>query len=258
MADDVIISYRGVKKAFGGNVIYDGLDLDILRGETITVIGGSGTGKSVMLKMLIGLLRPDAGHVWFDGAEVTALHEDGLIPVRRRIAMLFQGAALFDSLTVAENIEYPLREHMKMNHDERAERVREVLDLVGLPGIEAMKPAELSGGMKKRIGLARAIAVRPEVIMYDEPTTGLDPINTSRINELIVRTREALGVTSIVVTHDMASAFKVSDRIAMLFNRRISAVGTVSEISRSDDEMVRSFIEGRPAYSPSFPPQKAP
>jgi len=244
--NEVIISYRGVKKAFGQNVIYDGLNLDILRGETITVIGGSGTGKSVMLKMLIGLLRPDEGQVSFDGTEVTALGENGLIPVRRRIAMLFQGAALFDSLTVAENIEYPLREHMNMSRDERAARVREVLDLVGLPGIEAMKPAELSGGMKKRVGLARAIAVRPEVVMYDEPTTGLDPINTSRINELIVRAREALGVTSIVVTHDMASAFKVSDRIAMLFNRRISAVGTVAEISRSDDEMVRSFIEGRP------------
>jgi len=260
MAHDVIISFRGITKAFGHNAIYDGLDLDIHRGETITVIGGSGTGKSVMLKMLIGLMRPDAGQIWFDGTELTALGEEGLIPVRRRIGMLFQGAALFDSLTVAENIAYPLREHLNMSPAERADRVREVLALVGLPGIEEMKPAELSGGMKKRVGLARAIAVRPEVIMYDEPTTGLDPINTNRINEMIVRTREALGVTSIVVTHDMHSAFQVSDRIAMLWARRIAAVGTVDEISRSEDPMVRSFIEGRsPAgtnYSVPPPPRR--
>ena len=260
MTHDVVISFRGIRKAFGQNVIYDGLDLDIRRGETITVIGGSGTGKSVMLKMLIGLMRPDAGQIFFDGIEITALDEGGLIPIRRRIGMLFQGAALFDSLTVAENIAYPLREHMRMSPAERAARIREVLELVGLPGIEEMKPAELSGGMKKRVGLARAIAVGPEVIMYDEPTTGLDPINTNRINEVIIRTREALGVTSIVVTHDMQSAFMVSDRLAMLWQKRIAAVGTVDEIRASDDVMVRSFIEGRPVdgsnYSVPPPPRR--
>jgi phospholipid/cholesterol/gamma-HCH transport system ATP-binding protein len=160
--------------------------------------------------------------------------------------MLFQGAALFDSLTVQENIEYPLREHLRMSAEEMRGRVAEVLDLVGLPGTENLKPAELSGGMKKRVGLARAIAVKPDVIMYDEPTTGLDPVNTNRINDLIIRTREVLGVTSIVVTHDMQSAFKVSERIAMLHERRIAYVGTKDEIARSENPIIRSFIEGRP------------
>ena len=244
MEDQAFISFRNIHKAFGPNVIYEGLSLDIMKGESITVIGGSGTGKSVMLKLLIGLMKPDKGEIWFDGKELTSLTEQELIPTRRRIAMLFQGSALFDSLTVFENIAYPLIEHLKMDHRQIAARVSEVLGLVGLPGIEQMKPAELSGGMKKRVGLARAIAVGPEVIMYDEPTTGLDPINTTRINELIIGMKRALGVTSIVVTHDMGSAFKVSDRIAMLYKKQISKVGTVAEISKSEDPVVRSFIEG--------------
>jgi phospholipid/cholesterol/gamma-HCH transport system ATP-binding protein len=244
MEEQPFISFRNINKAFGKKVIYEGLYLDIRKGESITVIGGSGTGKSVMLKMLIGLLKPDSGEIWFDGTELTGLAEEDLIPIRRRIAMLFQGAALFDSLTVYDNIAYPLVEHLKMDEKQISDRVAEVLGLVGLPGIEQMKPAELSGGMKKRVGLARAIAVGPEVIMYDEPTTGLDPINTTRINELIIGMKKALGVTSIVVTHDMGSAFKVSDRIAMLYKMQITRVGTVEEIHNSQDPVVRSFVEG--------------
>jgi phospholipid/cholesterol/gamma-HCH transport system ATP-binding protein len=245
VGEGAFISYCDVWKAFDRNVIYQGMSLDIFKGETITVIGGSGTGKSVMLKMLIGLIRPDRGEIRFDGAELTEMPEAVLVPVRRRIAMLFQGAALFDSLTVEENIEYPLLEHLKVNRSERAARVAEVLELVGLPGIQRMKPAELSGGMKKRVGLARAIAVGPEVIMYDEPTTGLDPVNTNRINDLIIKMKNVLGVTSIVITHDMQSAFKVSDRIALLDKKRIEWVGTPAEIERDVNRDVRSFIEGR-------------
>jgi phospholipid/cholesterol/gamma-HCH transport system ATP-binding protein len=208
-------------------------------------MGGSGTGKSVMIKMLIGLIPPDQGEIWFEGQEVSSLPEDSMVPVRRRIAMLFQGAALFDSLTVAENIEYPLVEHLKMSASERADRVAEVLDLVGLPGVQQIKPAELSGGMKKRVGLARAIAVKPDVIMYDEPTTGLDPVNTNRINDLIIKMKEVLGVTSIVITHDMQSAFKVSDRLALLTQKHIGWVGTAAEIEGSGNDDVKAFISGR-------------
>jgi len=245
MNSEAFISYRDIWKAFGKNVIYEGFNLDILRGETITVIGGSGTGKSVMLKMLIGLIAPDKGSIIFSGEDITQMAEEHLVGVRRRIAMLFQGAALFDSLTVSENIQYPLLEHLKMSESERAARVAEVLELVGLPGIENMKPAELSGGMKKRVGLARAIAVKPDVIMYDEPTTGLDPINTNRINDNIIKMKEVLGVTSIVITHDMQSAFKVSDRMALLYKKRIEAVGTVDELRHSENKEILAFIEGR-------------
>ncbi|WP_373048511.1 ABC transporter ATP-binding protein [Vulgatibacter sp.] len=240
-----LIRFDGLFKAFGPKKIYEGLDLDVRRGETLTVIGGSGTGKSVLLKCLIGLLRPDAGTITFDGRELTGLSEDGFIPVRRKIAMLFQGAALFDSLSVGENVAYPILEHFpKCPPAEVADRVAEKLEMVGLPGIEKMRPADLSGGMKKRVGLARAIAVDPEVVLYDEPTTGLDPINTRRINELIVKLNEQLHVTSIVVTHDMDSAYMVSHRMAMLYNHRILARGTVEEMRHSDLPEVRNFVRG--------------
>ena len=182
---DPIISLRDVKKAFGPKVIYDNCTLDIYPGETITIIGGSGTGKSVTLKMLIGLLHADAGSISVFGTEVVGLKEAGLLPIRRRVAMLFQGAALFDSLTVAQNIKYPLREHHWGNEKKLDERVEEVLEMVGLPGSQKLKPAELSGGMRKRVGLARAIAVEPDVILYDEPTTGLDPINVVLVKDFI-------------------------------------------------------------------------
>jgi len=242
---EVLIRFEGLQKSFGRKVIYTGLDLDIRRGETLTVIGGSGTGKSVLLKCLIGLLRPDAGSIRFDGQELVGLSEEEFIPVRRKIAMLFQGAALFDSLTVGENVAYPIREHFPdVSEAEIADRVAAKLEMVGLPGIEQMRPSDLSGGMKKRVGLARAIAIDPEVVLYDEPTTGLDPINTRRINELIVKLNEELRVTSIVVTHDMESAYMVSHRMAMLYNHRILARGTVEEMRRSEVPEVRNFVRG--------------
>lgn len=245
-ASDVIIRYDDLWKAFGAKRIYEGLSLDVKRGETITIIGGSGTGKSVMLKCLIGLLFPDRGSVWFEGVDVTTLDESALREVRKKVAMVFQGSALFDSLTVAENIAYPLREHLTgITEEEIAARVAKNLELVNLPGIEAMKPSDLSGGMKKRVGLARAIAIEPEVILWDEPTTGLDPISTRIIDDLIVSMGDRLHCTSIVVTHDMDSAFRVSDRIAMLSKRQIVATGTVAEMQDSSNPEVRAFFDAR-------------
>ncbi len=243
-ASDPIISFRAVKKAFGPKVIYEDCTLDIYPGETITIIGGSGTGKSVTLKMLIGLLKADEGSISAFGTEVTTLGESGLLPIRKRVAMLFQGAALFDSLTVAQNIKYPLREHHWGDEKRLDERVAEVLDMVGLPGSQKLKPSELSGGMRKRVGLARAIAVEPDVILYDEPTTGLDPINVRRINGLILSLQKRLGVTSIVVTHDMDACFTFTDRIALLHNRRFSFVGTKDEAHHCDNRYLQEFIAG--------------
>ncbi len=243
-ASDIVIHWEGISKAFGPKRIYDGLDLQVRRGETLTIIGGSGSGKSVLLKLLIGLLYPDQGHVWFEGQDVTTLGEAALRDVRRRVGMVFQSSALFDSLSVGENIAYPLREHRKgASDDEIAARVAKMLDMVNLPGIEHMNPADLSGGMRRRVGLARAIASEPEVILYDEPTTGLDPISVRVIDELILSMKRQLGCTSIVVTHDMASAFRVSDRIAMLARRKVVASGTVKEMLESTDPDVRAFFE---------------
>jgi phospholipid/cholesterol/gamma-HCH transport system ATP-binding protein len=241
-----IIRFRGVKKAFGPKVIYRHLDLEVYPGETLTVMGGSGVGKSVLLKLLIRLLEADKGSITFHGKEITSMDELAVSDVRRRIAMLFQGAALFDSVSVRENVEYGLREHYRREMSEKqiAERVHWALSLVGLPGIEAMRPADLSGGMKKRVGLARAIAVQPEVLLYDEPTTGLDPINTERINHLINGMKEALQVTSIVVTHDMKSAFSISDRMAMVYAGTIIMCGSPDDFRRSDDPRVHDFING--------------
>jgi phospholipid/cholesterol/gamma-HCH transport system ATP-binding protein len=244
---DPLISFRGVGKQFGRQVVYEGLDLDVKRGETLCVIGPSGVGKSVMLKMLIGLLPVDDGEVWFDGERVSDLQDTEFLPVRKRIAMVFQGAALFDSLTVFENIAYPLREQFQLEENEIKRRVAEKLEWVGLPGIENKKPAELSGGMKKRVGLARSIATDPEVILYDEPTTGLDPVNTKRIGSLILSLRDRLKCTSLVVTHDMTTVFQVADRIAFIYGRQIRAVGTPEMMRKSPDARVRGFIEGDPA-----------
>src|SRR5687767_3522980 len=246
MAAESLIHFEGVTKAFGPKVIYTGLNLDIRRGEVLTIVGGSGVGKSVMLKMLIGLLRADSGHILFDGQEITQMREEELAVVRQRIAMLFQSAALFDSLSVGENVAYGLEEHFreKMTKDERVERVAWALSLVGLPGVELMRPADLSGGMRKRVGLARAIAVRPEVVLYDEPTTGLDPINTARVNHLITGLQQALNITSIVVTHDMKSAFTVSDDLAMVHAGRIICEAPVDEFRATKDPRVHDFIEG--------------
>jgi phospholipid/cholesterol/gamma-HCH transport system ATP-binding protein len=241
-----IIRFRDVKKAFGEKVIYRGLNLDIYAGETITIMGGSGVGKSVLLKLLIRLLESDAGSITFHGKEVTNMRELEIELVRQRIAMLFQGAALFDSISVGENVAYGLHEHYRHQMTERQirERVNWALSLVGLPGIETMRPSDLSGGMKKRVGLARAIATQPEVLLYDEPTTGLDPINTARINHLINGLKEALKVTSIVVTHDMGSAFSISDRMAMVYRGEIILEGTPDQFRASKDPRVRDFITG--------------
>jgi phospholipid/cholesterol/gamma-HCH transport system ATP-binding protein len=239
-----LIAFEDLWKSFGPKKIYEGLSLHIRRGENLTVIGGSGTGKSVLLKCLIGLLRPDRGSIRFDGQELVGLSEGRYIPVRTRIAMLFQGGALFDSIDVGENVAYAIREHYRgMAESELTDRVAHKLELVGLPGVERMRIADLSGGMKKRVGLARAIAIDPEVVLYDEPTTGLDPINTRRINELIIKLNETLHVTSIVVTHDLESAYMVSHRMAMLHNRRILFEGSVEEMRESDVPEVRAFIQ---------------
>ena len=246
-AGDKLIGFSGVQKAFGPKVIYTDLTLDIRRGEVLTVMGPSGVGKSVMLKMLIGLLPVDAGTIWFDGVEIQEVPEREFVDVRRRIAYLFQGAALFDSLDVGENVAYGLREQFwnKMSEEEIQSRVSQSLELVGLPGIQAMRPSDLSGGMRKRVALARTLALQPEVILYDEPTTGLDPINTARINHLINGIKRALKLTSIVVTHDMGTAFAVSDRVAMLHRGRVRFCGTIDELKTSRDKFVRDFIEGR-------------
>jgi phospholipid/cholesterol/gamma-HCH transport system ATP-binding protein len=242
-----LISFQHVKKAFGPKTIFTDLSIDFYRGETVTVMGASGSGKSVTLKMLIGLLKPDAGKIIFDGKDVAAMSENELTEVRRRIAYLFQGAALFDSLSVGENVAYGLREQFwnTMKNDEILARVEQSLALVGLPGIESMRPSDLSGGMKKRVGLARTLALQPEVILYDEPTTGLDPVNTARINHLINGIQRALKITSIVVTHDMGTAFSVSDRLVMIGRGRTVLVGTKEDFKNTRNETVRDFIEGR-------------
>jgi phospholipid/cholesterol/gamma-HCH transport system ATP-binding protein len=243
----LLIRLAGVKKSFGPKEVFTKLNLQVFRGETTTVMGASGTGKSVLLKMLIGLIQPEQGTITFDGREITLMSEAELNDLRRRIAYLFQGAALFDSLSVGENVAYGLREQFwnTMSDEEIRARASHSLELVGLPGIEEMRPADLSGGMKKRVGLARTLALQPEVILYDEPTTGLDPINTGRINHLILSIQRALSITSIVVTHDMGTAFSVSDRLVMLHKGRVLFTGTKEEFRNTDNGYVRDFIEGR-------------
>ena len=243
---DALIRYVGVRKSFGPKTIFSDLNLEIRRGETLTVLGASGGGKSVMLKMLIGLLTADSGEILLDGRDITKMNDEELTEVRRRVAYLFQGAALFDSLTVGENVAYGLREQFwdTMSDEEIDARVEQALGLVGLPGIESMRPSDLSGGMKKRVGLARTLALQPEVILYDEPTTGLDPINTARINHLIRGIQRALKITSVVVTHDMGTAFSVSDRLAMIGKGRILLVGPKEDFKTTTNPQVKDFIEG--------------
>lgn len=240
----VIISFRNISKSFGNNAVLEDLSLDIIEGETLTIIGGSGSGKSVLLKLLLGVMKPDSGRIFFRGADIVAMDEWEIVDVRKNIGMLFQGSALFDSLAVGENIAYPLREHFKYSEEDIRTIIARKLHLVGLAGIQQMMPSDLSGGMKKRVGLARAIATDPSVMLYDEPTTGLDPANTMRINRLIREIQRKLHVTSIVVTHDMGSAFLVSDRIAMLYNRHIEFVGTPDEAKKSSNSVVQNFIQG--------------
>ena len=240
-----MIRFENLHKAFGDKQVLAGLTLEVQDGETMVVIGYSGTGKSVALKHIVGLLDPDAGDVLVDGRAVSTLDRDALNALRREIGYVFQFAALFDSLSVAENVALGLRRR-GLDDDEIAERVAEALALVDLTGAGERYAAELSGGMRKRVGIARAIALRPRYILYDEPTTGLDPVTSAVIDRLMVRTRQHLGVTGVVVTHDMRSAYTVGDRIAMLHEGRIRQVGTVAEVQETDDPVVRQFIEGRP------------
>jgi phospholipid/cholesterol/gamma-HCH transport system ATP-binding protein len=238
------VELAGVHKGFRGSAVLRGVDLAIARGETFTILGGSGSGKSVCLKHIIGLLRADAGSVSVLGQDTTGLREGEWVPLRRRCGMVFQGAALFDSLSVYENVAYPLREHLDLAEPRLAERVAACLEAVGLPGIEAMMPAELSGGMRKRVGVARAIALEPELILYDEPTAGLDPANARRIAELIAALRQRLRVTSVVVTHDLDLCFAVSDRLGLLKGGRIAASGNVEEMRASENPDVRAYFAG--------------
>ena len=241
-----MIAFRELHKAFGPKRVLEGFSLDVRDGETMVVIGYSGTGKSVAIKHVVGLLDPDAGSVTVDGETVHELDRTGLDALRARIGFVFQFAALFDSLSIHDNVAFGLRRRRDLGEGEVHDRVAHALELVDMAGTEQRMPAELSGGMRKRVGLARAIAIQPVYMLYDEPTTGLDPVTSAVIDELMVRTREALGVTSIVITHDMRSAYTVGDRIAMLYQGRVRQVGTVAEIKASADPVVRGFVEGRP------------
>jgi len=240
-----VIEFQDLRKAFDGRPVLDGFTLRVRDGETTVIIGYSGTGKSVALRHVVGLLQPDAGDVIVDGRAVSTLDRAALTALRREIGFVFQFAALFDSMSVFDNVALGLHRR-DLADDEIAARVREALALVDLTGAEERYPAELSGGMRKRVGIARAIALRPRYILYDEPTTGLDPVTAAVIDQLMVRTREHLRVTGIVVTHDMRSAYTVGDRIAMLYEGKIRQVGTVAQIQETEDPVVRQFIEGRP------------
>jgi len=241
-----MIEIRDLTKTFEEHLVLNGVNLTINKGETMVIIGRSGCGKSVLLKHLIGLMKPDRGEVRIDGLDVTGLSGAELDAVRLKMGMLFQGAALFDSMTVEDNVGFALREHARMEQPAIAQRVTECLSLVGLSGVGDLRPSELSGGMRKRVGLARAIALDPEIIFYDEPTAGLDPIVSGVIDKLILDLSKKLSITSVVVTHDMKSVFSIADRVAMLYEGRVLEVGTPHEIKTSANPSVRQFISGSP------------
>jgi phospholipid/cholesterol/gamma-HCH transport system ATP-binding protein len=239
-----MIEVRDLQKSFGANKVLDGVNFRIDRGESVVIIGRSGGGKSVLLKHLVGLLKPDRGQVLIEREDIVLMNERQLLRVRGKFGMLFQGAALFDSMTVAENVAFAFRRSRSLPEAEIRHKVAEVLEMVDLPGTENKHPAELSGGMKKRVGLARAIIYKPEIVLYDEPTTGLDPIVSDSIDQLILRVRDRLDVTTVVVTHDMRSARRLGQRILMLHNQKIYAAGTAEEIFNSADPVVHRFVEG--------------
>jgi len=245
MESPIKIRVVNLHKSFAEHEVLSGVHLEIREGESMVVIGGSGTGKTVLIRCIIGLVQPDEGEIYVDGTEITSLNEREMNEIRKRFGMLFQGGALFDSLTVWENVGFGLRQHTRLREEEIRRIVSEKLGLLGLRNIEDLMPAELSGGMKKRVSLARAIAMEPEILLYDEPTTGIDPMMADAINELIIRMREKLNVTSIAITHDMTSAYKIADRIAMLYQGKIIEVGTPEEIKSSRSPIVQQFIQGR-------------
>lgn len=240
-----IVSLRDVRKGFDGVSVLDGLDLDLPAGQTTVVLGPSGCGKSVTLKLIVGLLRPDHGQIFFDSRRIDTLTERELAPVRLQVGLLFQMGALFDSMSVADNIAFPLREHTPLSREEREHRVERALRTVDMAGFGRKLPSQLSGGQRKRIALARAIVLEPRVVLYDEPTTGLDPVRSDGINELIIRLKEQLHVTSLVVTHDLVSARKVADRVVMLFGGRVIADGTYDQLAASEEPIVRHFLSAK-------------
>ena len=242
---EAVISLRQLNITFGTHTVLDNIDLDVYKGETLAVLGPSGTGKSTVLRSMIGLLEPNGGQIFIQGEDVSGLDEDGWNRLRMKMGMVFQYSALFDFLTVGENVAFGLRQHTDKSDEEIQGIVTQMLDLVGLPGTQDLYPAELSGGMKKRVGLARAIAVNPEIVLYDEPTAGLDPIMSRNISRLIKKTQEQLHVTSVLVTHDMQSAFYAADRVAILYEGHIVAIGTAEEMKNSTNPIVKAFIEGR-------------
>jgi len=241
-AGEPIISFRDVHKSFGDKHILRGITLDFLRGETTVVIGPSGTGKSVCMKLIVGLLVPEKGDVWVAGTNVAEAHERDLMSVRRRIGMMFQDGALFDSMSVGDNIAFPLQRHTKLSDAEIRDQVAHALEQVGLPGIEDSAPSALSGGMRKRVSLARAVITKPEIVMFDEPNSGLDPLTSDEIDGLIGRMKEDLGITFIVISHDIVGTFAVADRIAMLYNGHLIAQGTPDAVLHSDQPTLRSFL----------------
>ncbi|MCK5711006.1 MAG: ABC transporter ATP-binding protein [Deltaproteobacteria bacterium] len=240
-----IIGIKNVYKAFDSKEVHMGVNLSIEKGENITLLGGSGSGKSVLLKEITGLLKPDSGDVIVEGENIVSLDERELVNVRKKIGMLFQGSALFDSLTVEENIAYPLRESANFPENEIKDIVARNLEMVGLPDIEDKMPSDLSGGMKKRVGLARAMARNPKILLYDEPTTGLDPPNITRINNLIRDMQKQFGITGVIITHDVQSAFEISDKIAFLYHGKIVFTGTVEEAKNTDVEILSDFINAK-------------
>lgn len=240
---ETILELKNIKKRFKEKVVHDGLNLSLRKGEILSLFGGSGTGKSVALRCIIGLERPDSGEILFKGRDISRLSETQLIDVRKHIAYVFQNGALFDSMSVRDNLAYPLVEHTRLSDAEIDDRISRMLELIKMQGSENLLPASLSGGMQKRVGLARAIILEPEVILYDEPTAGLDPQNTKNLIEIMSKLRDH-GRSGIFVTHDIPAALDVSDRIAVLYNRKIHIVDTVENIKKSEDPVVKAFIEG--------------
>lgn len=243
--DEVIVSLRNVHKSFGEKMVLDGVSLDVRRGESVVIVGGSGTGKSVTIKHIIGLLKPDSGEVTVLGKEITSLGAREINEIRRNFGMSFQEGALFDSMSVFENVAFPLRRHTKMSEDEIRERVEACLELVHLEGVDAKRPSELSGGMRRRVGFARAISLEPQILLFDEPTTGLDPVISDVVADIILEMDRRLETTTITITHDMKVAFKIADRVAMLHKGRVIEEGTPEKFQESANPSVQQFIHGR-------------